>query len=106
MEPEGPVNRADTDKVFKRNEDVVSRKIGGEMFLVPVRGKMVDMENIFTLTSVAEYIWDRLDGQKSLNDILNDVICRFDVEQEQAETDLREFIIELSGAGLIIEQGT
>jgi hypothetical protein len=98
------VNSGHFNKVFIRNSDVVSRKIAGELFLVPVKGKMADMENIFTLTAVAEYIWDRLDGRKSLNEILNNVVDRFDVEHEQAESDIREFIMELMGAGLITEE--
>jgi len=98
------VNSGNYNKVFIRNSDVVSRKIAGELFLVPVKGKMADMENIFTLTAVAEYIWDRLDGRKSLNEILNNVVDRFDVEHEQAESDIREFIMELMGAGLIAEE--
>jgi len=89
------------DKVFIRDQDVVSRKIAGELFLVPVKGKLAHMEQIFTLTSVAEYIWDRLDGQKNLRDIREDVIAQFDVEQKQADPDIQEFIMELLGAGLI-----
>jgi len=104
MEPEQVVNSGNYNKVFIRNSDVISRKIAGELFLVPVKGKMADMENIFALTAVAEYIWDRLDGRKSLNEILNNVVDRFDVEQEQAESDIREFIMELMGAGLITEE--
>jgi hypothetical protein len=89
------------DKVFIRDQDIVSRNIAGEFFLVPVKGNLAHMEQIFTLTSVAEYIWDRLDGQKKLRDIREDLIAQFDVEQEQAEPDIREFIIELMEAGLI-----
>ena len=104
MEPEQVVNSGNYNKVFIRNSDVISRKIAGELFLVPVKGKIADMENIFALTAVAEYIWDRLDGRKSLNEILNAVVDRFDVEHEQAESDIREFIMELMGAGLITEE--
>jgi hypothetical protein len=89
------------EKIFIRNQDVVSRKIAGELFLVPVKGKLADMEQIFTLTSVAEYIWGRIDGQRSLDDIRNDVVGQFDVGQEQAESDIREFVAELEEAGLI-----
>ena len=104
MEPEQVVNSGNYNKVFIRNSDVISRKIAGELFLVPVKGKVADMENIFALTAVAEYIWDRLEGPKSLNEILNNVVDRFDVDHEQAESDIREFIMELMGAGLITEE--
>jgi hypothetical protein len=104
MEPEQAVNSENFNRVFMRNSDVISRKIAGELFLVPVKGKIADMENIFALTDVAGYIWDMLDGRKSLNEILSNVLDRFDVEPEQAESDIREFIIELMGAGLITEE--
>lgn len=89
------------DKVFIRNEDIVTRRIAGELFLVPVKGKLADMERIFTLTAVAEYIWDRLDGQRSLDEIRNDIVGQFDVGEKQADSDIREFIAELVEAGLI-----
>lgn len=98
------VNSGNYNKVFIRNRDVVSRKIAGEFILIPVKGKIADMENIFALTAVAEYIWDMLDGGKSLNEILNNVVDRFDVEREQAESDIQEFITELMKAGLISEE--
>jgi hypothetical protein len=104
MEPEQVVNSWNYDRVYIRSIDVVSRKIAGELFLVPIKGKMADMDNIFTLTAVAEYIWDSLDGRKSLSEILNNVLDRFDIEREQAESDIREFIMELMSAGLITEE--
>ncbi len=90
-------------RIFARDRDVVSRKIGGELFLVPVKGKLADMEKIFTLTAVAEFIWDRLDGRRNVSDICDDVVAEFDVDKEQADSDTREFIEELAEAGLIRE---
>jgi hypothetical protein len=101
MEADNVLEGTIHNKVFIRNQDLVTRRIAGELFLVPVKGKLADMESIFTLTSVAEYIWDRLDGQKSLDDIRNDIVARFDVDLEQADADLKEFIAELLAAGLI-----
>ena len=89
-------------KVFIKNDTIVSRKIGDELFLVPVKGTLADMQKIFTLNPVAEYIWHELD-QKNLHDICNGVVSMFEVEKEQAETDIREFIAELLKADLIGE---
>lgn len=90
-------------KVFLPDKDVVSRRIGGELFLVPVKGQLADMQNIFTLTPVAAYIWDGLDGKKKVNEIRDDIIASFDVGKEQADSDIQEFIAELLEAGLIHE---
>ena len=88
------------DNDFRRNGDIVSRKIAGEIFLVPVKGNMADMQRIFALNPVAEFIWQNLDKKKII-DICNDVANNFDVSQQEAEEDIQEFINELLEADLI-----
>jgi hypothetical protein len=92
------------DKIFRKNQQIVSRKIAGELFLVPIRGKLADMQQIFTLNPVGAYIWQELDREKSLKDICNGVISTFEVEKEQAESDISDFIHELRASDLIMEQ--
>lgn len=91
------------DKLFKKNEDIVSRKIAGELFLVPVKGKLADMQQLYTLNPVAEHIWQDLGTQKSLKYIRDGIVEEFNVTKEEADSDLQEFISELLEAGLIKE---
>jgi hypothetical protein len=91
------------DKVFEKNADIVSRKIAGELFLVPVKGKLGDMQQLYTLNAVAEYIWQELGAQKSLKDILDGIVEEFNVTKKEADSDLQGFISELLEAGLIKE---
>ncbi len=91
-------------KTFGINTDIVSRKIAGELFLIPVKGKIADLQSIYTLNAVAEYIWKELDGIKSLDEIRTGIVSRFDVKKEQADSDIKEFIDELIKADLIIER--
>jgi hypothetical protein len=90
-------------KVWKKVDEIVSRHIAGETILVPIRGKLADMQCIFVLDTVGEYIWDQLDGLKSLDEICEGILDNFEVEREQAETDLQEFIAELVEASLVME---
>jgi len=90
-------------KRYKKKDTVVSREIAGEFFLVPVRGRLADMQKIFTLNPVARYIWHKLDKDKSLEDIRNGVMSVFDVEKEEAASDIGEFIGELIEEDLIKE---
>jgi len=91
------------EKVFKKNESVVSRKIADEILLVPVRGTLVDMQRIFSLNPVAEHVWERLDGKRNLENIRDSILDDFDIRKEQAEADLSDFVAELLEANLIIE---
>jgi len=90
-------------KVLQRNKDVVARKIAGELFLIPVAGNLADMERMFALTTVAEFIWERIDGKRNLSDIHREVLSEFDVDSEQADSDILDFVKELMLAGLVRE---
>lgn len=91
------------EKVFTKNKDIVTRKITGELFIVPVRGKLADMQRIFTLNPVAEYIWYSLDGRTSIEDIRKGIISTYEVDEEQVDSDIMDFITELLEADLIRE---
>ena len=91
------------NKIFHKGPDIISRRIAGELFLVPVRGKLADMQQIFTLNPVAEFIWQELETRKSLNDIRSRIVEEFTVTEEEAQADLQDFIAELLNAGLIRE---
>jgi len=86
---------------FRKKENIVTRLIAGETLLVPIYGELANMEKIFTLDPVATFIWEHLDGNKSLKEIRDGVLNAFDVKKEQADMDISEFIDELVKADLV-----
>ena len=90
-------------EVYKKKSDIVYRKVAGETILVPVSGRLADMQRIFALNPVGEFIWDKLDGSRSLQQISDDIQRFFDVTGEEANADLEGFIAELLKEGLIEE---
>lgn len=99
--PEIP-DQENWDKIYKREEHIVTRDIVGETILVPIRGKLADMQRIFTLNGVGAYIWSNLDGERSLGDICECLQSEFEVESDQAKSDMSDFISELVEADLIV----
>ena len=89
------------NRVYKKNDDIIHRKIADETILVPLRGELVDMQKIFSLNRVADYIWEHLDGKRNLMGICNQIDNEFESESEQVQTDVMEFIKELVEAKLI-----
>jgi hypothetical protein len=77
---------------FRKKESIASRMIAGETFLVPVCGQPVDLQKIFILNSLAEFIWQDLDGVHSLDELITSVVEQFAVDREQARLDAFEFI--------------
>jgi len=90
-------------RVIKKKKDIVSREIAGETILVPLRGNLTDLQRIWSLNPVAAYIYKNLDGQKSLEDIRNEILSIFDVQKEDADSDIQEFISELLRSDLVEE---
>jgi hypothetical protein len=92
-----------SDKIYAKNPDVVFRKIADEFVLVPIRQKAVDLRSIFTLNEVGAFIWNLLDGAKTIAQIKDKVTEEFVVDSHQAETDIAQIVSQLESLGLIQE---
>ena len=91
------------DKIYKKNDSFVFRKIEDETLLVPLKDNVGDMGFLYNLNEVGSFIWQRMDSGEPLRDILDKILQEFDVSCEQAQTDLCEFIRDLEEIGAIIE---
>ncbi|HUO25302.1 MAG TPA: PqqD family protein [Candidatus Aquilonibacter sp.] len=102
LEPEsgsgGDKNR--TEQVFVRSQSVVSRVIGGETLIVPVRGKVGDLASIYSLNQVASSIWRSLEVPKTLTELATAVEREYQVECERARKDVDQFLNDMLSAGL------
>jgi hypothetical protein len=83
------------DKVYKKNDSVVSRKIADEFILVPIRQNVGDLESIYTLNEVAARIWELIDGKMKVREIKDKIVEEFEVAPEEAEKDLIENLQQL-----------
>jgi len=61
----------------------------------------LDRGTFFTLTEVAAFVWDRIDGRRTAEQLLNEVIEQYDVAELVARADLQELIEDLVREGLI-----
>ena len=93
------------DKVFQKNENFVFRQIDDETILVPIKNNVGDMGSIYNLNEVGAYIWEHLDGEKTLSEIKNKIAVEFEVSPETAEEDLMEFVNQLEEIEAVLPQG-
>jgi hypothetical protein len=88
------------ERVFRRVEGVVQRDVAGETFLVPIRGHLADLQELFVLNEAGRWLWGHLDGWCSLDDLVAGLVAEFEVDEESARRDARVFIEQLTEAGL------
>jgi CTP synthase (UTP-ammonia lyase) len=91
------------DKIYKKSDSIVSRKIADEFILVPIRQNVGDLESISTLNEVAARIWELINGKKKVREIKDKIVEEFEVTPQQAEKDLIEYLKQLEGIEAIIE---
>jgi hypothetical protein len=91
------------EKVYKKSESIVSRRIGDEYILVPIRQDVGDLESIYTLNETGALIWELIDGKLKVGEIKESLLEAFEVEPDEAEKDLIEHLQQLEGIKAIIE---
>ena len=89
------------DQRYRRNENFVYRKIENETILVPIKDNVGDLSCIYNLNEVGAFIWENLDGEKTLEDIRNKLTEEFDITAQDAEIDLNDYISDLKEIGAL-----
>jgi hypothetical protein len=90
-------------RIYRKNSDIVARKIVDEMILVPVRRRVGDVESLYTLNEVGARIWELIDGKREVREIRNLLLREFEANEVQIDADLLEFLGQLSEIGAITE---
>jgi hypothetical protein len=71
---------------------VVATKTGSEYVLVPVRNNIADMNTMFTLNETGAFIWELIDGQNSVENIIEIVMRYYEVDFNAASKDVTAFM--------------
>ncbi len=86
---------------FVKEEDLVTRDVAGETIIVPIKGRVGDLDSIYTLNELGTFIWQQLEAGASMRQLVDSVAREYDVEASEAERDVSEFLDSLEAAGLI-----
>jgi hypothetical protein len=78
----------------------VTRRIGKETIIVPVAGRVADLESVYTLNEVATRIWELLDTPRTANEIAKLVAADYDAAEHEVARDVAEFVAMLEERGL------
>lgn len=72
--------------VYTSSHEVVARKIAGDLFIVPLPSGIGDVEDeLHTLNDTGVAIWERLDGNRSLQEIAEVLASEYDAPSDEIE---------------------
>jgi hypothetical protein len=87
---------------FVRNQEVVSRKIDGELIIVPIRSGVGDLNSLYTLNPVGSVLWDFMTEGHTVPEMVERVCDEFEVSTNQAKRDIEEFLGSLIEEKLVL----
>lgn len=82
----------DLQSILSHSDNIVTRKTGNEYVLVPVTSNIADMNSVFTLNETGAFIWENIDGNKNVGDLISALIEEYDIDRKTAEEDVFQFI--------------
>jgi methyltransferase-like protein len=82
--------------VPSRSPSVVTKKTGKEYVIVPVSNNIADMNSVFTLNETGAFIWELIDGEKNVEDLVEALINEYNIDRETAIADVFSFIENMS----------
>ncbi len=98
------VPRARIDIAYARSEDVVSREIEGELILVPIVAGVGDMEdNLFTLNETGRSLWQKLDGKRTLGEVVDELSREYEAPAGSIEKDAIGLVEALLERRMVVE---
>lgn len=80
------------NELYKRKSQFAIRDVGNEKILVPIKNNIANMTEIFNLNEVGSFIWDKINGENTEEDIAIAITNEFDIDEQTARKDLAEFI--------------
>jgi Coenzyme PQQ synthesis protein D (PqqD) len=82
--------------ILSQSASVVTRKTGNEYVLVPITNNIADMNSVYTLNETGAFIWEQIDGKRSVEDIIIELTNEYDIDKQNAESDVFTFIENMS----------
>jgi hypothetical protein len=93
------------DEVFAPSQDVVARKIEGETIIIPLVAGIGDREDeLYTLNQTGQAIWEKLDGGKSVQDIVDELAAAYEAPVETIREDVTGLIQEMARRKIIVSK--
>ena len=89
------------DAHFVRNQEVVARKIQGELIIVPIRRGVGDLNSLYTLNAVGAVLWDFLTESHTIGEMVKRVCDEFEVTASEAQQDIEAFLDSLRQEQLV-----
>lgn len=88
---------------MKLKEKLVLRQVAGTWVVLPMGKDVISFDGMLNLNDTGVLLWKKLEIGAEKQDLIEALTAEYDVSEEQASTDIDEFIEKLFKAGCLQE---
>ena len=86
------------------NKEYVLREIAGDYIIIPVGATALEFNGLITVNEVGVTLWNMLQEEVTMEDLVQGVLAEYDVQEEVAREDIQEFLDELVKDGILTKE--
>ncbi len=86
---------------MKIKSGYIMREVSDNYVVVPTGQATVDFNGMITLNETGAFLWEQLAEEKNLEELVENFIKEYDVDEATAKKDIMEFVEKLKDADLI-----
>jgi hypothetical protein len=89
------------EPAFRRSGNQVTRTIGGETLVVPIRAEAADLDSLYVFNGSGAAVWQLLETPRTVDEIARELAGEFEVADRPVSDDVARFMDMLKDAGLV-----
>lgn len=90
---------------MKISKEFVLREIAEEYIIIPIGKTTLDFNGLITVNEVGVSLWNMLQNEVTVDDLVKGILDEYDVEESVAREDILEFLEKLVGGGILAKDG-
>ncbi|MDO4312467.1 MAG: PqqD family protein [Eubacteriales bacterium] len=86
---------------MKVDKEFVLREIAGDYIIIPTGKTVLEFNGLITVNEVGVSLWNMLQNETTLEELVQGILDEYDVEEEVAREDIQEFLDTLVSGGIL-----
>ena len=91
-------------RIMRIKKEYVLREIAGDYIIIPVGATVLEFNGLITVNEVGVTLWEMLQEEVTMEDLVQGVLNEYDVQEEDAREDIQEFLNELIKGGILTKE--
>lgn len=82
-------------------KEFILREIAGDYIIIPTGSTVLEFNGLLTVNEVGVTLWNLLQKEVSMEDLVEAVVAEYEVEEAVAREDIQKFLATLTENGIL-----